>query len=112
MKRPLLTMALWMVAGCGGGVPEPKGTGAALITDPWQGIYAVRQIASNRFVVNPLGGMQITCYDGVPNQECVVPRLSLTGTGLPPARQQEIRNRLPSEPPDERSASVVLKTRW
>ena len=113
MKRQILAMAVIMMAGCVDDLPEaPEAADAvesALITDPWQGIYAVRQSSTNRFIVNPLGSMQITCYDGIRNLECPVQRLSLSGTGLPSSRQQEIRNRLPSEPPDERMASMLLK---
>ncbi len=83
----------------------------ALLSDPWQGIYALRSTGPGAFIYNPIGTMSVPCFDGVWRQECPVARLNFGATGLSVQRQQEVLTRLAAEPADEGSVSILVKAR-
>ena len=106
----LLLLSIMVVAfGCGGELADTVKTLERLSTDPWEGIYAVQQIDSNHFYVNPVVATQMQCPDGYWVDRCLVANVNLAYTGLSLTLQNNIRARLPGEPPYESSVSVLMK---
>ena len=106
----LLVLSILVVAfGCGGELADTGKTLQRLSTDPWEGIYAVQQIDSNHFYVNPVVATQIQCPDGYWLDRCLVARVNLGYTGLSLTLQNNIRARLPGEPPYESTVSLLMK---
>lgn len=98
------------VGGCG--APDPEAVGEeteALVTDPFQYVFAVRRSSPYAFTIEPAGNFLYTCLNGVPATSCQTSRLNLTPTGLSVAKQQEIINRIATEPAGDASNSVLLK---
>lgn len=109
MRRLFLTIVL-VALGCGGEIPDAaEALESALSTDPWERIYAVQQVDSSHFYVNPVVATTIQCPDGSWLDRCLVARVNLSPTGLSSTVQNSVRARLPSEPPYESSASVLMK---
>ena len=107
--RLLLLSILVVAFGCGGEVADTAKALERLSTDPWEGIYAVQQIDPNHFYVNPVIATQIQCPDGYWVDRCLVAKVNLGYTGLSLTLQNNIRARLPGEPPYESSVSVLMK---
>jgi hypothetical protein len=57
--RRFLLLILVLTCGCSGEVADTGKTLERLSTDPWEGIYAVQQIDSNHFYVNPVVATEI-----------------------------------------------------
>jgi hypothetical protein len=109
IMRRLLLAILVMAFGCSGEVADTGKTLERLSTDPWEGIYAVQQIDSNHFYVNPVVATEIQCPDGYWLDRCLVAKVNLGYTGLSLTLQNNVRARLPGEPPYESSVSVLMK---
>jgi len=109
MIRRLHLLILLMAFGCGGEVADTGEALERLSTDPWEGIYAVQQIDSNHFYVNPVVATQIQCPDGYWLDRCLVAKVNLANTGLSSTVQNNVLARLPGEPPYESSVSVLMK---
>jgi hypothetical protein len=107
--RRLLLAILVMAFGCSGEVADTGKTLERLSTDPWEAIYAVQQIDSNHFYVNPVVATEIQCPDGYWLDRCLVAKVNLGYTGLSLTLQNNVRARLPGEPPYESSVSVLMK---
>ena len=108
MRRLLLSI-LVVAFGCGGEIADTAKALEGLSTDPWEGIYAVQQIDSNHFYVNPVVAAQIQCPDGYWLDRCLVAKVNLAYTGLSLTVQNNVRARLPGEPPYESSVSLLMK---
>ena len=108
MRRLLLSI-LVVAFGCGGEIADTAKALEGLSTDPWEGIYAVQQIDSNHFYVNPVVATQIQCPDGYWLDRCLVAKVNLAYTGLSLTVQNNVRARLPGEPPYESSVSLLMK---
>lgn len=94
-------------ASCGSSLAESHAQ--ALVTDPWENVFAVRRSGTSSYAANPIGEAGITCPDGVRRSECVVSRLNFGQAGLSGTRVQTLLSRIASEPTAEGSASVLLK---
>lgn len=88
---------------------ETEATSDALITDNWQGVFAVRSPSVSNFIVNPIGSPVISCPNGTAASECSVSRINLARMGLTTTQQSTILSRLRLEPASESRISVLMK---